>query len=48
LPLPAGAKKVTVKAGKATVKTLSLADGCLQGSIGDGQANRWLDVTVKY
>lgn len=48
LPLPAGAKKVTVKDGKATVKTLTLADGCLQGPIAEGQANRWLDVTVKY
>ena len=48
LPLPAGAKKVTVKAGKKTVKALSLADGCLQGAIGDGEARHWLDVTVKY
>jgi hypothetical protein len=48
LPLPAGAKKVTVKDGKKTVKALTLADGCLQGALGDGEARRWLDVTIKY
>lgn len=46
IPMPAGARKVTVKSGKTTIKDAALVDGNLvmdSSSI----SGRWLDVTIK-
>ncbi|MBQ6087149.1 MAG: hypothetical protein IJK96_03720 [Bacteroidales bacterium] len=48
VPLPAGAKKVSVKNGKAAVNGASLSEGCLSLAVSPALARKWLDVNVSY
>jgi len=47
IPMPVGAKKLTVKNGKNTIKDAVLKDGNLCMTINDDVNGRWLDVYVK-
>ena len=48
IPMPSGAKKVTVKDGKTTVKGASLSGDCLNLNVDGSLSTHWLDVTIKY
>jgi len=47
VPMPSGAKKVTVKNGRKTVKS-TLSDGNLLLDVDPSIAGRWLDIAVRY
>jgi len=47
IPMPVGAKKVSVKNGKAAIKNAVLNNGNLEMTIDAATSGRWLDVIVK-
>ena len=48
LPLPSGARKVSVKDGRASVKGAVLSQGSLSLAVNSALAGKWLDVNISY